>query len=156
MSLEAAAYEKLHKYWIELDRQNDIIFEAERQRNSLEFERDNLKGLAKLTKKKEFDSKITQKNEQIEILKIGLSNMVKNFGFANMREFYLAHHTSRQAYYEYHEKLEAWEQTYGETSHQQTESIHGRLQELKEEANRHNSNAYTYNHSNRTKDRGAR
>ena len=156
MSLEAAAYEKLHKYWIELDRQNDIIFEAEKQRNSLEFERDNLKGLAKLTKKKEFDSKITQKNEQIEILKIGLSNKVNNFGFANMGEFYLAHHTSRQAYYEYHDKLEAWEKTYGETSHQQIESIRGRLQKLKEEANKQNSDTFNYHHSSRSKDRGAR
>ena len=156
MSFEAAEYEKLHKYWIELDRQNDIIFEAEKQRNNLEFERDNLKGLAKLTKKKEFDSKITQKNEQIEILKIGLSNKVKNFGFANMGEFYMAHHTSRQAYYEYYDKLEAWENAYGEASRQQTESIRGRLQELKEEANRQNADSFTYHHSNRKKDRGAR
>ena len=156
MSLEAAAYEKLHKYWIELDRQNDIIFEAEKQRNSLEFERDNLKGLAKLTKKKEFDSKITQKNEQIEILKIGLSNMVKNLGFANMGDFYLAYHTSRQAYYEYHDKVEIWEKTYGETSRQQTESIRGRLQELKEEANKQDTDPFNYHHSSRKKDRGAR
>ena len=156
MSLEVASYEKLRKYKAELDRQNDIIFEVEKQRNSLEFERDDLKGIAKLTKKKEFDSKITQKNEQIEILKIGLSNMVKNFGFANMGEFYLTYHTSRQAYYEYHDKLEAWEQTYGETLSQSTESIRGRLQELKEEANIQNADTFTYHHSNRKKDRGAR
>ena len=49
-----------------------------------------------------------------------------------MGEFYIAHHTSRQAYYEYHDKLEAWENAYREASRQQTESIRGRLQELKE------------------------
>ena len=156
MALEAAAYEKLHKYWTELDRQNDIIFEIEKQRNSLEFERDDLKGLAKLTKKKGLDSEIAQKNQQIEILKIGLSNMIKNFGFANMGDFYLAHHTSRQAYYEYHDKLEAWENAYGEASRQQTESIRGRLQELKEEARRQNSDTFTTHHNNHKKERGAR
>ena len=82
--------------------------------------------------------------------------MVKNFGFANMGEFYLAHHTSRQAYYEYHDRLEAWEKTYGEASRQQTESIRGRLQELKEEANRQNSDTFTSHHNSRKKDRGAR
>ena len=156
MSLEAATYEKLRKCKAELDRQNDIIFETEKQRNSLEFERDDLKGLAKLTKKKEFDSKITQKNKQIDLLKIGLSNMVKNFGFANMGEFYLAYHTSRQAYYEYHDEVAAWEKTYGETSRQPTKSIHGRLQELKEEANKQNSDTFSYHNSSRSKDRGAR
>ena len=66
----------------------------------------------------------------------------------------MAHHTSRQAYYEYHDKLEAWENAYGEASRQQTESIRGRLQELKEEANRQNADSFTYHHSNRKKDRG--
>lgn len=33
----------------ELKRQNGIIFDAERERNILELERDSLKGLAKLT-----------------------------------------------------------------------------------------------------------
>ena len=73
-----------------------------------------------------------------------------------MGDFYLAHHTSRQAYYEYHEKLEAWEQTYGKSSHQQTESIRGRLQELKEEANGQNADTFPSYHSSRKKDRGAR
>ena len=49
MSAEAAAYPKLLKIYKELNRQNGIIFDAERARNALELERDSLKGLAKLT-----------------------------------------------------------------------------------------------------------
>ena len=49
MSAEAAAYPKLLKIYKELNRQNGIIFDAERERNALELERDSLKGLAKLT-----------------------------------------------------------------------------------------------------------
>lgn len=46
MSAEAAAYPKLLKIYKELNRQNGIIFDAERERNALELERDNLKGKA--------------------------------------------------------------------------------------------------------------
>ncbi|MEZ3445044.1 MAG: MobA/MobL family protein, partial [Lachnospiraceae bacterium] len=53
MSAEAAIYPKLLKIYKELNRQNGIIFDAERERNELELERDSLKGLAKLTKKGE-------------------------------------------------------------------------------------------------------
>ena len=59
-------------------------------------------------------------------------------------------------YYEYRDKVEAWEKIYGETSRQPTESIRGRLQELKEEANRQNADTFTSYHSSHKKDRGAR
>ena len=62
MSAEAAAYPKLLKIYKELNRQNGIIFDAERERNGLELERDSLKGLAKLTKKGELQSRIDRKN----------------------------------------------------------------------------------------------
>lgn len=44
MSAEAAAYPKLLKIYKELNRPNRIIFDAERERNELELERDSLKG----------------------------------------------------------------------------------------------------------------
>lgn len=53
MSAEAAAYPKLSKIYQELNKQNGIIFDAERERNALELERDSLKELARLTKKGE-------------------------------------------------------------------------------------------------------
>ncbi len=62
ISAEAAAYPKLLKIYKELNRQNGIIFDAERERNGLELERDSLKGLAKLTKKGELQSRIDRKN----------------------------------------------------------------------------------------------
>ena len=63
MSTEAAAYPKLLKIYKELNRQNEIILDAERERNELELERDSLKGFAKLTKKGELQSRIDHKNE---------------------------------------------------------------------------------------------
>lgn len=58
MSAEAAAYPKLSKIYKELNRQNGIIFDAEKERNALELECDSLKGFSKLTKKGEIQSRI--------------------------------------------------------------------------------------------------
>ena len=65
-----------------------IIFNAERERNELELERDSLKGLAKLTKKGELQSRIDRKNEEIDLLKVGLSGIVKRYGFQTVHDFY--------------------------------------------------------------------
>ena len=64
MSAEAAEYPRLLKIYKELNRQNGIIFNAERERNELELERDSLKGLAKLTKKGELQSRIDRKTRK--------------------------------------------------------------------------------------------
>ena len=57
MSAEAAAYPKLHKIYKELVRQNETIFEAEKERNALEEKQGSLKGLSKLTKKGEIKAR---------------------------------------------------------------------------------------------------
>lgn len=59
MPPETAAFPKLQKVMVTLDKHNNFIFEAESERNKLEIERENLKGFAKLTKKKELDSRIS-------------------------------------------------------------------------------------------------
>ncbi len=46
MPTEAAAYPKFSKIYKELKRHNEITFEAEKERNTLEHERNDLKGLA--------------------------------------------------------------------------------------------------------------
>ena len=114
MPAEAAAYPKLFKIYKELKRQNEIIFEAEKERNALEFERDELKGLARFTKKVELQSRIDRKNEEIDILKIGLSGIVKRYGYQNVQEFYRIYHKSHSVYAKYREQVAEWEKTYGE------------------------------------------
>ncbi|MCM1303618.1 MAG: MobA/MobL family protein, partial [Butyrivibrio sp.] len=57
-SAEAAAYPKLFKIYKELKWQNEIIFEAEKERNVWELERDDLKGFARFTKKGELQGSI--------------------------------------------------------------------------------------------------
>ena len=129
MSAEAAAYPKLLKIYKELNRQNGIIFDAERERNELELERDSLKGLAKLTKKGELQSRIDRKNEEIDLLKVGLSGIVKRYGFQNVHDFYKTLAISKTANAEYRDKAERWVEKYGEnTGRQEKESVYRRLQ----------------------------
>lgn len=138
MSAEAAAYPKLLKIYKELNRQNGIIFDAERKRNELELERDSLKGFAKLTKKGELQSRIDRKNEEIDLLKVGLSGIVKRYGFQTVHDFYKVFAASKTANADYQAKANKWEEQYGEKAQKQEESISKRLRNYQRE----NSNQY--------------
>lgn len=152
MSAEAAAYPKLSKIYKELNRQNGIIFDAEKERNALELECDSLKGFSKLTKKGEIQSRIDCKNEEIDLLKSGLSGIVKRYGFHTVQDFYKAYHSAKSAYAEYCDKSDKWEKSYGEnTQWQDKESVHERLQNYQRE----NVNRQTEQIST-NKDRGVR
>ena len=152
MSAEAAAYPKLLKIYKELNRQNGIIFDAERERNELELERDSLKGLAKLTKKGELQSRIDRKNEEINILKIGLSGIVKRYGYQNVQEFYRTYHKSHSVYAKYREQVAECEKTYGEDNQKQDKrSV---LESLKNPPKK--AADYQQQSAVKNKDRGAR
>ena len=128
VSTEAAAYPKLLKIYKELNRQNGIIFDAERERNELELERDSLKGFAKLTKKGELQSRIDRKNEEIDLLKVGLSGIIKRYGYQNVQEFYQIYRKSYNAYIACKEQVTKWEKTYGDDNQKQNkESVLERL-----------------------------
>lgn len=71
----------------------------------MEFERDDLGGFARFTKKGELQSKINRKNEEIDILKIGLFGIAKRYGYKNVREFYCIYHKSHSAYVDYREQV---------------------------------------------------
>ena len=110
----------------ELKRQNEIIFEAEKERNTWELERDDLKGLARFTKKGELQNKIDSKNEEIDILKIGLSGIAKRYGYQNVQEFYRAYHKAKNDYAAYQDKVTKWKETYGTKARGDT--LHSKIQ----------------------------
>lgn len=150
MSPEAAAYPKLQKIYALLNKQNEIIFEAEQERNTLEFERDDLKGFAKLTKKKELNNWIASKNEEIRAFKAGLSAIVRQHGFTTVQDFYRALHTAQNAFDTYQKACGKWDETYGEKE-PKTETMQEKLQRYKEQVAQQNaSRPY------RSKDKGAR
>ena len=151
MPAEAAAYPKLFKIYKELKRQNEIIFEAEKERNTLELECNDLKGLARFTKKGELQSKIDRKNEEIDILKIGLSGIAKRYGYQNVQEFYRTYHKSHSAYVDYWEQEANWKKTFGDTQNKKKESVYEHLRNLQiENSDRQSEQIF------KSRDRGAR
>lgn len=118
----------------------------------MEIERDDLKGLAKFTKKGELQSKIDRKNEEIDILKIGLSGIVKRYGYLNVQEFYRIHHESYNAYVDYKEKEADWEKRYGgDNPKGYKESLYERLKNQSER-----TTEYRQQNADKNKGRGAR
>ena len=151
MPPEAAAFPRLQKIKVTLDKQNHLIFEAERERNKLEIELSDLKGLARLTKKKELESRIAIKNEEIRTLKAGLSGIVRQHGFATVQDFYTAFYTAQHATEAYQKECAKWEEVYGEKATPKAETMHEKIQRYKEKADRQNTNQ-PYQH----RDKGAR
>ena len=142
MTPEAATYPKLKKIKAELDNQNNLIFQAEQQRGNLEIELSDLKGLAKLTRKAELQRKIDEKTDYINRLKIGLSNMVRNYGFENMNEFYLSYKESQNAYAEYKQEVDDWKKSNdnAETPMNKTEMMSEKLARLQKDVGKFRQN----------------
>ena len=151
MSPEATAFPSLKKIKITLDKQNRLIFEAERERNMLELELSDLKGLARLTKKKELESRIATKNEEIRTLKAGLSGIVRQNAFATVQDFYTAFYTAKRATEAYQKECAKWEEAYGENATPKAETMHDKIKRYQEKADRQNAN-----HPYRSRDKGAR
>ena len=151
MPEDARAYPKLEKIKKELDKQNEVIFQAEKERSTLEIELGDLKGLQVLTKKGSLQRRIDEKSEQIDILKAGLSDIVKRYDYRNVKEFYGEYHTAQRSYWDYQDKVKEWENTYGVSAKPKQKSIHERIQEYQKKADEQNRGRQIY-----SKDRGAR
>ena len=76
------------------------------------------------TKKGELQSKIDRKNEEINILKIGLSGIAKRYGYQNVQEFYRIYHKSHSAYVDYKEQVVRWKKRYGEDSERRDKKVY--------------------------------
>ena len=148
---EAAAFPRLQKVKVTLDKQNRLIFEAERERNKLEIELSDLKGLARLTKKKELESRIAIKNGEIRTLKAGLSGIVRQHGFATVQDFYTVFYTAQRATDAYQKECTKWDEAYGEKATPKAETMHEKIQRYKEKADRQNANR-----PYQSRDKGAR
>lgn len=151
MPPEAAAFPRLQKVKVTLDKHNHLIFEAERERNMLEIELSDLNGFARLTKKKELESRIATKTEEIRTLKAGLSGIARQHGFATVQDFYTAFYTAQRSIEAYQKECAKWEEAYGEKATPKAETMHDKIQRYQEKANIQNAN-----HSYQSRDKGAR
>ncbi len=111
-----------------------------------------MKGFARLTRKKELDSKIDRKNEEIRILKAGLSGIVRQYGYQTVQDFYKALHASQETFYGYQEDCAKWDESYGEKTNSK-ETFTERIQRYQMQADEQNAGR-DYSHTPRG--RGAR
>ena len=151
MPPEVTAFPRLQKVKVTLDKQNRLIFDAEREQNKLEIELSDLKGLARLTKKKELESRIAIKNEEIRTLKAGLSGIVRQYGFATVQDFYTAFYTAQRATDAYQKECAEWEEAYGEKASPKAETVHEKIKRYQKKADRLNT-SQPY----QSRDKGAR
>ena len=117
----------------------------------MEIELSDLKGLARLTKKKELESRIATKNEEIRTLKARLSGIVRQHGFATVQDYYTAFYTTQRATDTYQKECAKWDEAYGEKATPEAESMHEKLQRYQEMADRQNASQLY-----RSRDKGAR
>ncbi len=111
----------------------------------------DLKGLTRLTKKKELERRIATKNEEIRTLKAGLSGIVRQHGFATVQDFYTAFYTAKSAIDTYQKECAKWDESYGKKVTPKAETMHEKIQRYKEKADRQNA-SQPY----RSRDKGAR
>lgn len=86
------------------------------------------KRICEAYQKRELQSRIDRKNEEIDLLKVGLSGIVKRYGYQNVQEFYQIYRKSYNAYITCKKQVAKWEKTYGEDNQKQNkESVLERL-----------------------------
>lgn len=72
-------------------------------------------------------------------MKFGLSGIVKRYGFQTVHDFCKAFAAAKTAYADYQDKLNKWEEKYGEKAQRREESISKRLQNYqRENTDKHN------------------
>ena len=110
-----------------------------------------MKGLARLTKKKELEGRIATKTEEIQTLKAGLSGIVRQHGFTTVQDFYTAFYTAQRAIDAYQNECSKWEEAHGEKATPKVETMHEKIQRYQEKVDRQNA-SQPY----QSRDKGAR
>ena len=71
---------------------------------------------------------LQRQNEEIDILKTGLSGIAKKYGYKNVQEFYRIYHKAEEAYAAYQKDMAKWKKRYEKGSSKKVrKSIRERL-----------------------------
>ncbi len=109
MSLLASKYVLLKNVHKELQRQNEAIFNLERNRGNLEIELSDCNGVFKSRKRTELQKQIDELDRMINNMKRQLSSIVQEYGYDNVKEFYSDYYASKGEYEDYMQESENWE-----------------------------------------------
>ena len=109
MSSLASKYVQLKNVHKELQRQNEAIFNLERNRGNLEIELSDCNGVFKSGKRTELQKQIDELDCMINNMKRQLSSIVQEYGYDNVKEFYSDYYASKGEYEDYMQESENWE-----------------------------------------------
>lgn len=109
MSPLASKYVQFKNIYKELQRQNEAIFNLERNRGNLEIELSDCNGVFKSGKRTELQKQIDELDLIINNMKRQLSSIVQEYGYDNVREFYSDYYASKGEYEKYNiREVEKW------------------------------------------------
>lgn len=137
-SILASNYPRLSEIHDKLDRQNQAIFQKEKELSNLNYEMADMKGIFKGKKRKELQGNIDQLQIQIENMKKRLSHIVQENGYKNMGEFLKDYMTARAEYSDYKEAVIQWENQ--NAKKKEEESIAAILKYYEEQSKQLNDN----------------
>ena len=147
----ASKYPRLADIYNKLEKQNTAIYEREKQLANVEKELVGAKGIFKGKQRKELQEQVEQLQSQIASMKQYLSNIVKGYGYNNVKEFLAEYHASKAEYSDYQSAVAKWEQQTGNKA--ESDSFRSRLQQKQQEVKERENNRQSHYYRN---DRGGR
>ena len=114
-------------------------------------EPEQTKGIFKGKQRKELQEQAEQLQSQIASMKQYLSNIVKGYGYNNVKEFLAEYHASKAEYSDYQSAVARWEQQTGNKA--ESDSFRERLQRKQQEVKERENNRQSHYYRN---DRGGR
>ena len=147
----ASKYPRLADIYNKLEKQNEAIYHREQQLASVEMEIAGTKGIFKGKQRKELQEQAEQLQSQIASMKQYLSNIVKGYGYNNVKEFLAEYHASKAEYSDYQSAVARWEQQTGNKV--ESDGFRARLQQKQMEVKERENNRQSHYYRN---DRGGR
>ena len=96
----------------ELKRRNKEIFAVEQKRGNLEIELAECTGVFKQKQRKELQERITLLDKKVEKMKVELSKVLRNSGYANAAEFFTELFAVREEKRKYEVEVQSWKEQY--------------------------------------------
>ena len=147
----ASKYLRLSDIYHKLEKQNEAIYDRERQLAALEKEIAGLKGIFKGKQRKELQEQAVQIKTQIANMKQYLSSIVRGYGYKNVKEFLVEFKASKAEYADYQSAVAEGEKLTGNKA--EADSMKARLQRKQQEVKERENNRQNHQHK---KDRGGR
>lgn len=120
MTILATKYPRLMDVYEKLEQQNNAIYEREKQLFKVRTELDNCKGILNGKRRKELSEQIEQSQKAIENMKMGLSNIVRDYRYKTVKEFMADYTVSKAEYEEFQIAIKQWVKQNGNKEDQDT------------------------------------